>query len=148
MKNILKYNRLHIHTQARIALIIWYFLLGGCATLGNSQHQSLAPNVTLQDKSSLPDDKHVKYEEYRISPEDVLNIQIFKAKALSREVRVSADGSITMPLIGTINVAGLTPHELEQELVRRYGQRYMQHPQITVTNTKEFINQRGFSFER
>jgi len=52
-------------------------------------------------------------QEYRIGPEDVLNINVFEAQELNREVRVSAGGEISLPWLGSVRGAGLTPRELE-----------------------------------
>lgn len=70
--------------------------------------------------------------EYRIGPEDLLDITVFEAAELNRSVRVSASGEITLPLLGVVRAAGLTPRELElvcQELLRRT---YMKDPHVSV----------------
>jgi polysaccharide export outer membrane protein len=70
--------------------------------------------------------------EYRIGPEDLLEISIFEAPEMNRAVRVSANGEISMPLLGAVRAAGLTPRELEfvlQELLRRT---YMKDPHVSV----------------
>lgn len=71
-------------------------------------------------------------QEYRIGPEDVLRVTVFEAPELNRSLRVSASGEISMPLLGTVKAAGLTPRELElvlQELLRRT---YMKDPHVGV----------------
>ncbi len=71
-------------------------------------------------------------QEYRIGAEDLLEITVFGAAELNRSVRVTAGGTISLPLLGSVRAAGLTPRELEfvlQELLRR---RYMQDPQVGV----------------
>lgn len=70
--------------------------------------------------------------DYRIGPEDVLEINVFEAQELNRQVRVSAGGEISIPLLGGVRAAGLTPRELEvtlQELLRRS---YMKDPHVSV----------------
>ena len=56
------------------------------------------------------------------------------------EVRVSQEGMITLPLLGDVPAAGLTPSALEQSLRGRYDQ-YLHNPQIGV-NVKEYRGQR------
>src|SRR5882762_6164301 len=71
-------------------------------------------------------------QEYRIGSEDVLNINVFEAQELNREVRVSAGGEISLPLLGSVRAAGLTPRTLElviQELLHRT---YMKDPHVSV----------------
>lgn len=70
--------------------------------------------------------------DYHIGPEDVLEINVFEAQELNRQVRVSAGGEISVPLLGGVRAAGLTPRELEitlQELLRRT---YMKDPHVSV----------------
>ena len=71
-------------------------------------------------------------DEYRIGPEDLLEISVFEAPELNRSVRVSASGEISLPLLGAVRAAGLTPRELEyvlQELMRRS---YLKDPHVGV----------------
>jgi polysaccharide biosynthesis/export protein len=71
-------------------------------------------------------------EDYRIGPEDLLEISVFEAPELNRTVRVAASGEISLPLLGAVQAAGLTPKALEfvlQELLRRT---YMNDPHVGV----------------
>ncbi len=54
--------------------------------------------------------------EYRIGAKDLLEISIFELPELNQTVRVSEDGSISMQLLGKVEVAGLTAQELERKL--------------------------------
>jgi len=78
---------------------------------------------------------------YRIGPFDVLELSVLDAPELTREERVNAEGQISVPLIGTIHVAGLTPQEVEALLARLLGEKYFQDPQVNVY-VKEFNSQR------
>jgi polysaccharide biosynthesis/export protein len=71
-------------------------------------------------------------EDYRIGPQDLLEISVFEAPELNSAVRVSASGEISIPLVGAVQAAGLTPKALEfvlQELLRRT---YMKDPHVSV----------------
>jgi len=71
-------------------------------------------------------------QDYRIGFDDVLDISVFEAQELNRQVRVSSAGDISLPLLDSVHVAGLTPRELElvlQELLRRT---YMKDPHVSV----------------
>jgi polysaccharide export outer membrane protein len=69
---------------------------------------------------------------YRIGPDDLLEITVFGAPELDRAVRVAASGEISLPLVGVVDVAGRTPHELERLLEERLEARYMRAPQVSV----------------
>lgn len=79
--------------------------------------------------------------EYRIGPYDLLTVTVFQIKDLDREVRVNNAGQISLPLIGGVQAAGRTVAELEAEIARLYGARYLQDPQVTLF-VKEFSSQR------
>jgi len=71
-------------------------------------------------------------EDYRIGPQDLLEISVFEAPELNSAVRVSASGEISLPLVGAVQASNLTPKALEfvlQELLRRS---YMKDPHVSV----------------
>ena len=82
---------------------------------------------------------------YVIGPEDVLEIDVFNVPELSTKkeggtgggVRVANDGSIMLPLLGRVQAAGLTAQQLTERLEAKWGETYLQNPQVTVF-VKEF----------
>src|SRR5262249_49196676 len=78
---------------------------------------------------------------YKIGPLDVLSISVFKVPDLDKSMQVAEDGTINYPLIGDVPAAGRTAHELEHELSRKLGVKYIKNPQVTVL-VKEYNSQR------
>jgi polysaccharide export outer membrane protein len=70
--------------------------------------------------------------ESRIGPDDLLNITIFEAPEMNSTVRVSASGEISLPLLGAVHAAGLTPRELESVLQGQLRRTYMKDPHVGV----------------
>lgn len=70
--------------------------------------------------------------DYRIGPEDVLFISVWKEEELQREVLVRPDGGISFPLAGDVQVANKTPLEVEQEITTRV-QQYIPEAVVTVS---------------
>ena len=79
-----------------------------------------APERVRQGKSAL------------LAANDLLLIKVFQVADLDREVRVDANGVISMPLIGSLRASGLTSAELELQLERKYGRAYLQNPDVSV----------------
>jgi polysaccharide export outer membrane protein len=77
---------------------------------------------------------------YRIGPGDLLEISVFEVAELSQTVRVSEDGSITLPLIGRVIVEGLTQEGVVQKLTELLQAKYVKNPQVTIF-IKEYKNQ-------
>ena len=69
---------------------------------------------------------------YVLGPEDVLEIEVFNVPELKETVRVAADGQIAVPLIGRVPATGLTADQLRQELADKWGENYLQDPQVSV----------------
>jgi polysaccharide export outer membrane protein len=69
--------------------------------------------------------------DYRIGANDLLEINVFEAPEFNRALRVSAGGEVTMPLLGTVQSAGLTARELEKVLEDRL-RKYMKDPHVGV----------------
>lgn len=71
-------------------------------------------------------------QEYKIGPQDVLKIDVWKEDQLTRTVPVRPDGKITLPLINDVQASGLTPLELSTVL-RDSLKKFINEPQVTVT---------------
>jgi polysaccharide biosynthesis/export protein len=72
-------------------------------------------------------------DRYFLRPADVLSITVFRESELSLPaVAVSAEGLVSLPLVGTLEVSGMTPGELEERLEQLYNARYLRDPDVTV----------------
>lgn len=70
--------------------------------------------------------------DYRIGAKDLLEITVFEQPELNQTVRVSEDGSITLSLLGKVEVAGLTAQELEKKLTTLLDQQFTRGAHVTV----------------
>jgi polysaccharide export outer membrane protein len=78
---------------------------------------------------------------YKIGPQDVLDVTVFKVPELTRPVQVNDRGSFNFPLVGEVSTTGLTPQDVERLLTSKLGGRFLQSPQVSVF-VKEFNSQR------
>jgi polysaccharide biosynthesis/export protein len=70
---------------------------------------------------------------YLIGPEDVITIDVFDVPDLSKfDAQVANDGTISVPLLGSVKAAGLTQAELRDELNKEWGEKYLNHPQVSL----------------
>jgi polysaccharide biosynthesis/export protein len=69
--------------------------------------------------------------EYVIGPDDVLAVNVWKEDEISRQVPVRPDGRVSLPLIGDVQAAGLTPLELQQSIRSRLTA-YLVNPTVAV----------------
>ena len=66
-----------------------------------------------------------------IGVDDVLAVNVWKETEVSRSVPVRSDGKISLPLVGEVQAAGETPHQLEMAIAKRL-QSYISEPEVTV----------------
>jgi polysaccharide export outer membrane protein len=69
--------------------------------------------------------------EYRIGPEDVVEVSVWRDADLSRVMPVRPDGRISLPLLGELQAAGKTGPELAQEIQRRLAA-LVEQPRVSV----------------
>ena len=79
--------------------------------------------------------------QYRIGPDDTLEVIVFQVPELSRTVQVDSAGEVTLPLVGRIYAAGRTADEVGALLTDRLAGRYLKDPVITVL-VKQAVSQR------
>jgi polysaccharide export outer membrane protein len=81
------------------------------------------------------------YRDYKIGPEDLIEISVFEEEKLNKTVRVSSQGNISLPLLGILRVKGLTANELEREVRELLAEKYLRDPHVSVF-IKEYRSQR------
>lgn len=67
-----------------------------------------------------------------LAPNDLILLDFFQMQELDRKTRIDSNGMLQLPLIGAVKAGGLSTAQLEKELERRYGEKYLQDPEIAV----------------
>ncbi|MDG2003256.1 MAG: polysaccharide export protein, partial [Novosphingobium sp.] len=96
-----------------------------------------AASLDMVSVEQLPeptiDDFKASDRPYRVGPFDKLMVSVFRVEDLSNvEIQVDVSGRMSFPLIGTVEVAGLTPGEIEDSMEDRLRGRFINDPQVTV----------------
>jgi polysaccharide export outer membrane protein len=69
---------------------------------------------------------------YVLGPEDQITVRVFAADDIpDKPVQIDNDGTVTLPMIGSVHAAGLTVDQLQGNLVTAY-KKYFKNPQVTV----------------
>jgi polysaccharide export outer membrane protein len=74
--------------------------------------------------------------DYRLQPGDTVRIQIYQEPDLDREIRVSKEGEIFLPLIGRLVVKDETVLRVEKVVHLLYDRKYLVNPQVNITVVK------------
>jgi polysaccharide export outer membrane protein len=116
-------------------------LLGGCG--GKVPLRSTSELKVVND-AALPapvrTDLIAQGRESLIGPLDTIGVDVFNVPELSREVQVDPGGSITLPLVGTVDARGKTSVELARAIEAALRGRFVRDPQVTV-NVKSSVSQ-------
>ncbi|HEY6544988.1 MAG TPA: polysaccharide biosynthesis/export family protein [Dokdonella sp.] len=124
-------------------LLASLLLLGACAS---GTPRTGARAVELSSELGLPDTTSASgaysgESEYRLGPQDLLEINVFQVQELNRTVRINSGGDISLPLVGVLRAGGLTVRELEQSIAAALSKDFLQDPQVSVF-VKEYTSQR------
>jgi polysaccharide export outer membrane protein len=106
-----------------LVLVSWMLLSGNCAQAAQTPDAGAKP-ATVQTAAAV--------EEYKIGPQDVLRIDVWKEAELTRTVPVRPDGKISLPLLNDVQAAGLTPAQLSNVITEGL-KKFINSPQVTVT---------------
>lgn len=118
-----------INRLKRICILALILALPACAE--NSAVSTLAKPVS----GDLPTPASVSATrgDYRISAQDIIDVNVYQVPDLSRSLQVDAAGNIVMPLIGAVRASGRTVREVEAEIANKLGAKYLQNPQVFVS---------------
>jgi polysaccharide biosynthesis/export protein len=101
----------------------------GAQTGTGSAPQANAPAKT--DAASHDASAKAHDDTFVIGNDDVLAINVWNEKEISRSVPVRSDGRISLPLVGEVQAAGQTPLKLEVEIAAKLKS-FISEPEVTV----------------
>jgi polysaccharide export outer membrane protein len=130
-------------------------LITSCASAPPPKKEMVSPEIQIKEIESSRQVKVMNerilmsalssrrdlFRDYKIGPEDLLEISVFEEEKLNKTVRVSSQGNISLPLLGILRVKGLTANELEREIRDLLAEKYLQDPHASVF-IKEYRSQR------
>ena len=108
--------------------------LAASAIRGASQNSDAATSARSSSTNPATTDP-----DYKIGPQDMLRVDVWKEPDISRIVPVRPDGKITLPLVNDVQAAGLTTTQLAAKIAEGL-KKYITSPQVTVGVTE--INSR------
>jgi len=112
--------------------------IGTMLATGGLQAQEAAKSAPAQPQP-VAQAAAITDASYKIGPQDVLRVDVWKETEISRSVPVRPDGKISLPLLNDVQAAGLTAMELANTITEGL-KKFINNPQVTVTVTE--INSR------
>jgi polysaccharide export outer membrane protein len=111
-----------------MTLILAVVALGACA---DTRGGSIPYNVSNFGRPD-PVSASVLPADYAIAPMDTLSVKLYGDDTISGDYIVDLMGNISMPLIGDVHAAGLTPDQFRDVLKAKLGAKYYNHPDVTL----------------
>jgi polysaccharide export outer membrane protein len=136
-------NRLNF-ILAIVRLFVGLGLLAGCAT-GPKAGSNLPPAQLKQDEIAQLNEKLLASarinsdpSDFLLGPGDLLQIKVFEAEELNTTVRVSSRGYVTLPLLGTVPIKGMSAREAEETIENKYREQYIKDPHVSIFVEEHF----------
>ncbi len=123
-------------TGAWLTIGLLAVLLAGCAT--RQTNSSPPPSLTAEAVGAPA----AQAPPYRIALGDQLDIRFFNNPEFNQQVTVRPDGKVTLPYIDDVQVAGLTPAEIDDLVTERFRE-VLLRPEITII-VRQFAGQRVY----
>jgi len=101
-------------------------ILLGAILIAGFAHSGQAADVNKKNETA-----GINTADYRLGPEDVIDVFVWKEPDLSTSVVIRPDGKISLPLANELVASGKTSAELEQEIAEKL-KRYITTPVVNV----------------
>ncbi|MBC7362906.1 MAG: polysaccharide export protein, partial [Candidatus Aminicenantes bacterium] len=115
--------------KKKVIIFLCLLLLANLSFLKTQEKQTIVSESTAQE--NLLSAREYFIREYVIGPRDLLEIKVFELPEFDQTVRVSENGTITLPLIGNVQVGGLTKEKIEKKLAELLD-KYVKNAQVSV----------------
>lgn len=79
-----------------------------------------------------PPDPAVVQATYQIGPGDIVQVDVFRVPDLSTKGRVGDSGTLVIPLVGPVRIAGQTPEQASRTIAEALAKNYLNNPQVSV----------------
>src|SRR6185295_7994509 len=119
-----------------LGLLLW--MLAGCAHQGvNAKPQQAEKAVPQQAEKAVPQQAEKAGQPFeKLGVGDAIKVTVFQQPDLTLETRVDEKGSILMPLVGNIKVAGQTTNAAATQIAEALKRgKYLNNPQVNVALT-------------
>ncbi len=119
--------------EARLVVLVAAVLLGASLEWAQDMASPTARFVpSAPDRGAL-----TKASDYVLGPDDQITVRALHLDEIPADpIRIGSDGYVTLPLIGRVQAAGLTPVELEKRIAVGLKE-YVREPDVTVTSVEQ-----------
>jgi polysaccharide biosynthesis/export protein len=102
------------------------------------QQQKARDVESLNEKLMAQAQTQVDPGDALLGPGDLLHVEVFEAEELNAKARISSRGYVTLPLLGQLEVDGLTAREAETHIEDLYRKKYIKDPHVSIFVEEHF----------
>jgi len=106
--------------------------LVGLASLRAAADPSANSKSATGNQGSSATSSQVGTADYVLAPSDLIEVQVYGEPDLLRDVRISRDDTISLPLIGEVDLTEKTLRQAEDLIRNKYGSDYLVNPQVNL----------------
>src|SRR5271157_4550001 len=125
---------MHLKLQIALGLLLLSFGSGWNVAAQSTDSTSSQKGEASGKPSAAAVTPATTDQEYRIGPQDVVQIDVWKEPEITRTIPVRPDGKISLPLLNDVQAAGLTAMQLAGS-IREELTKFLANPQVTITVT-------------
>lgn len=115
---------LSLTLSKRLPSYVWLLLLSSVFALA-AQPEGASAKSSVSTKPSAKD--------YVLQPSDVIKVQIFQEDDLNRDVRISQECTVQLPLIERVDLTGKTARQAEDYIRALYAKDFIKNPQVNLS---------------
>ena len=109
------------------AIILLAFVASLCSWAAEEQ-----PKYKTQPQRAQVEKSKTAKPDYILQPSDLIRVQIFQEDDLNREVRISQEFTVTLPLVENVDLKGKTAKQAEAYIRELYARDYLVKPQVNL----------------
>ncbi|MDY0313255.1 MAG: SLBB domain-containing protein [Desulfobacterales bacterium] len=134
----------NLKTPGQALILLFLAAVVGCASGQDEQMDKLQVDgysvrslrgqdtETLNEQLFAAANINTDPSDYLLGAGDLLQVTVFESEELNCQVRVSSRGHVTLPLLGQVDVKGLSAREAEIHIEDLYRERYLKDPHVSV----------------
>lgn len=113
-----------------------FFLFGAAAGWADDTPAEPSPpsqtvtTITPKDPTSTAE---TTSSTYLLQPYDLIDVDVYSEEDLHKPARLGSDGTVLLPLIGSVKVGGLTVAQATDLIRQRYGAGFVKNPSVLIT---------------
>ena len=104
----------------------------------NSEQETVSTNTQFNEQLFASTNMTPEHGDYLLGSGDLLEVRVFESDKLNATVRVSSRGFVSLPLVGEVEVKGLTAWDAEKLIEEKLKATYIKDPHVSIFVLEHF----------